>query len=87
MTGLSQEIAKIGAYAKGEVITQRDIDAVADPVLSAEIFKMTDAVSQSDYNKAACHFGGPAENAGGAHRDPGGAGEPAAAALHRPDGH
>ena len=40
MTGLSQEIAKIGAYAKGEVITQRDIDAVADPVLSAEIFKM-----------------------------------------------
>ena len=51
MTGLSQEIAKIGAYAKGEVITQRDIDAVADPVLSAEIFKMTDAVSQSDYTR------------------------------------
>ena len=57
MTGLSQEIAKIGAYAKGEVITQRDIDAVADPVLSAEIFKMTDAVSQSDYNKAAAILG------------------------------
>ncbi len=33
------------------------------------------------------HSGGPAENAGGAHRDPGGAGEPAAAAVHRPDGH
>ena len=57
MTGLSQEIAKIGAYARGEVITQRDIDAVADPVLSAEIFKMTDAVSQSDYNKAAAILG------------------------------
>ena len=57
MTGLSQEIAKIGAYAKGEAITQRDIDAVADPVLSAEIFKMTDAVSQSDYNKAAAILG------------------------------
>ena len=57
MTGLSQEIAKIGAYAKGEVITQRDIDAVADPVLSAEIFKMTDAVPQSDYNKAAAILG------------------------------
>ena len=57
MTGLSQEIAKIGAYAKGEIITQRDIDAVADPVLSAEIFKMTDAVSQSDYNKAAAILG------------------------------
>ena len=40
MTGLSQEIAKIGAYAKGDTITQKDIDAVADPVLSAEIFKM-----------------------------------------------
>lgn len=57
MTGLSQEIAKIGAYAKGDTITQKDIDAVADPVLSAEIFKMTDAVSQSDYNKAAAILG------------------------------
>ncbi len=57
MTGLSQEIAKIGAYAKGEVITQRDIDAVADPVLSAEIFKMTDAVAQGDHNKAAAILG------------------------------
>ena len=57
MTGLVPEIEKIGAYAKGEVITQRDIDAVADPVLSAEIFKMTDAVSQSDYNKAAAILG------------------------------
>lgn len=57
MTGLSQEIAKIGAYAKGDTITQKDIDAVADPVLAAEIFKMTDAVSQSDYNKAAAILG------------------------------
>ena len=57
MTGLSQEIAKIGAYAKGDTITQKDIDAVADPVLSAEIFKMTDAVSQSDYNRAAAILG------------------------------
>ncbi len=30
---------------------------MADPVLSAEIFKMTDAVSQSDYNKAAAILG------------------------------
>ena len=37
--------------------TRQDIDAVADPVLSAEIFKMTDAVSQSDYNKAAAILG------------------------------
>ena len=33
MTGLVPEIAKIGAYAKGKTITQKDIDAVADPVL------------------------------------------------------
>lgn len=57
MTGLSQEIAKIGAYAKGEVITQKDIDAVADPVLSAQSFKMADAVAQGDYNKAAAILG------------------------------
>lgn len=31
MTGLVPEIAKIGAYAKGRAITQKDIDAVADP--------------------------------------------------------
>ena len=57
MTGLVQEIAKIGAYAKGKTITQKDIDAVADPVLSAEVFKMTDAVAQGDYNKAAAILG------------------------------
>ena len=57
MTGLSQEIAKIGAYTKGTTVTQREIDAVADPVLSAEIFKMTDAVAQGDYNRAAAILG------------------------------
>ena len=57
MDGLVPEIAKIGAYAKGDTITQKDIDAVADPVLSAEIFKMTDAVSQGDYNRAAAILG------------------------------
>ena len=30
MTGLVPEITKIGTYAKGKVITQKDIDAVAD---------------------------------------------------------
>ena len=37
MTGLVPEIAKIGAYAKGPSITKADIDAVADPVLSAPV--------------------------------------------------
>ncbi|MCI2055868.1 MAG: DNA polymerase III subunit delta [Oscillibacter sp.] len=53
MTGLLPEIEKIGAYTKGKTVTQRDIDAVADPVLSAEVFKLSDAVARGDYNEAA----------------------------------
>lgn len=53
MTGLVPEIEKIGAYAKGKTITQKDIDAVADPVLSAEVFRLSDAVLQGQYDKAA----------------------------------
>lgn len=57
MTGLIPEIAKIGAYAKGKTITQKDIDAVADPVLSAEVFKLSDAVLQGNYDLAASILG------------------------------
>ena len=57
MTELVPEIGKIAAYAKGRAVTVEDINAVADPVLSAEIFKMTDAVALSDYNKAAAILG------------------------------
>ena len=53
MTGLVPEITKIGTYAKGKTITQKDIDAVADPVLSAEVFKLTDAVLKGSYDEAA----------------------------------
>ena len=53
MTGLIPEITKIGTYAKGSVITQKDIDAVASPILAAEVFKLTDAVLKNDYNEAA----------------------------------
>ena len=53
MTGLVPEISKIAAYARGKVITQKDIDAVADPVLSAEVFRLTDAVLAGDYDRAA----------------------------------
>ena len=52
MTGLIPEIQKIAAYAKGKTITQKDIDAVADPVLSAEVFRLTDAVVQGNYGRA-----------------------------------
>lgn len=53
MTGLVPEITKIGTYAKGKTITQKDIDAVADPVLSAEVFRLSDAVVQGNYDRAA----------------------------------
>ncbi len=57
MTGLSQEIAKIGAYAKGTAITQKDIDEVAIPVLSAEVFRLSDAVLQGRSDQAAAILG------------------------------
>ena len=57
MTGLVPEIQKIGAYAKGKAITQKDIDDVADPVLSAEVFKLSDAVLQGNYGLAASILG------------------------------
>lgn len=57
MTGLVPEIAKIGAYAKGKSITKADIDAVADPVLSAEVFRLSDAVLQGDYDRASSILG------------------------------
>ena len=57
MTGLVPEIQKIAAYAKGTAITQKDIDAVADPVLSAEVFKLSDAVLKGNYDQAASILG------------------------------
>ena len=57
MTGLVPEIEKIAAYAKGKTVTQKDVDAVADPVLSAEVFKLSDAVLQGNYDRAASILG------------------------------
>ena len=57
MTGLVPEINKVAAYAKGKVVTKKDIDAVADPILSAEVFKLTDAVAQKNYDLAASILG------------------------------
>ena len=57
MTGLLPEINKIAAYAKGKAVTQKDVDAVADPVLSAEVFKLSDAVLQRNYDLAASILG------------------------------
>ena len=52
MDGLVPEIAKIGAYAKGKNITTDDINAVADPVLDAVVFDMTNAITKRDYGRA-----------------------------------
>ena len=46
MNQLIPEIAKIAAYAQGERITRADIDAVASPVVEAQVFDMTRAVSK-----------------------------------------
>ena len=53
MTGLVPEIEKIGAYARGNAVTIDDINAVADPVLDAVVFNMTNAITRGDYNAAA----------------------------------
>lgn len=53
MTGLISEIEKIAHHAKGKRITAADIDAAAVPIPEAVVFKMTDAISQKDYDKAA----------------------------------
>lgn len=53
MTGLSGEIDKIANYASGTNITRQDIDAVADPVLDARVFQMTDAITAGNFPQAA----------------------------------
>ena len=53
MTELVPEIEKIGAYAKGPSITVDDINAVADPVLDARVFDMTNAITAGKYDQAA----------------------------------
>ena len=53
MTDLLPEIGKIAAYAKGDRVTVDDINAVADPVLDARIFDMTNAVTAGKFDRAA----------------------------------
>lgn len=57
MAGLDQEIRKIGSYAQGPSVTRADIDAVAIPVLSAEAFRLSDAVAQGRTGEAAAILG------------------------------
>ncbi len=52
MTAMRSEIQKIAAYAEGTVITVQDIAAVVTPVLEAQVFDMTDAISEGNFEKA-----------------------------------
>ncbi len=53
MADLASEIAKISAYAKGQMITIADINAVAEPVLDARVFDMTNHITAGKYDDAA----------------------------------
>ena len=57
MTNLIGEIEKIGAYSKQKHITKADIEAVATPQLDAVVFRMTDAIGEGNYDKAAAVLG------------------------------
>ena len=57
MTNLVGEIEKIGAYAKGKHITMEDIQAVATPQLDAVVFRMTDAIGEGNFDRAAAVLG------------------------------
>ena len=52
MTTLRSEISKVAAYTSGPVVTDPDIQAVVIPVLDAEIFDLTDAITEGDFEKA-----------------------------------
>ncbi len=52
MTALVGEIGKIAAFTSGAVVTEQDINAVVTPVLDAEVFDLTDAMAEGNYEKA-----------------------------------
>ncbi len=52
MTGLQGEIHKIASYASETKITRRDINAVAEPVLEAQVFDITNAIGSRNFVKA-----------------------------------
>ena len=57
MTNLIGEIEKIGAYSKQKHITKADIETVATPQLDAVVFRMTDAIGEGSFDKAAAVLG------------------------------
>ena len=52
MSRLIPEIEKIAAYAPGDVVTQADVDAVADHIPEAVVFEMTELIARKKVNSA-----------------------------------
>ena len=52
MSRLIPEIEKVAAYAKGDKVTVADVDAVAHHIPEAEIFEMTELLSEKKVNAA-----------------------------------
>jgi DNA polymerase-3 subunit delta len=52
MTRLSGEIRKICDYSGAQEIVRADIDAVVEPTLEGEVFNITDALSNRDFDRA-----------------------------------
>ncbi len=53
MDNLTNEIGKVAVYAQNRQISREDIDAVTVPVVEAQTFKLTDALANKDYDRAA----------------------------------
>lgn len=45
MTALASESDKLASYASGRAVTRRDVDAVTEPVLEAQVFSIVDALT------------------------------------------
>ena len=52
MSRLIPEIEKIAAYAKGDKVTQADVEAVANHIPEAVVFEMTELIAQKKINSA-----------------------------------
>lgn len=52
MNRLIPEIEKIAAYAKGDRVTVADVNAVANHIPEADVFKMTEHISKREYDLA-----------------------------------
>lgn len=52
MTTLHSEILKVAAYSRTANISRQEIDTVVEPVLTAVLFDITDALAEKNYDKS-----------------------------------